>query len=91
MICPAPGSVSWRRSAGALAITLLGGVDLAAAPPRGSRPLSVFTAFGGAVAAFVGLLGRDPEEREQVTTAWTWLGGRETSTSASRCSSTRSR
>ena len=58
--------------AGALVITLLG--------ERISRQTaawlstgSVFTAFAGAVAALIGLLGRGHEEREQVTTAWTWL------------------
>ena len=35
--------------------------------------LSVFVAFGGAIAAFVGLLHRTEEERETLTTAWTWL------------------
>ena len=35
--------------------------------------ISVFAAFGGAVASFVGLLGKEPEQRESLTTAWTWL------------------
>ncbi len=35
--------------------------------------ISVFAAFGGAVASFVGLLGKDPEQRDSLTTAWTWL------------------
>ena len=35
--------------------------------------LSCFVAFGGAVTAFVGLLGRDAENRSVVSTAWTWL------------------
>src|ERR671914_2004146 len=35
--------------------------------------LSCFVAFGGAVASLVGLLGRDAEEREVVSVAWTWL------------------
>jgi NADH-quinone oxidoreductase subunit L len=37
--------------------------------------LSCFVAFGGALASFIGLLGRDGEEREVVSTAWTWLAG----------------
>ncbi len=37
--------------------------------------LSCFVAFGGAVASFVGLLGRAPEQREVVSTAWTWITG----------------
>jgi NADH-quinone oxidoreductase subunit L len=34
-----------------------------------------FVAFGGAIASFIGLLGRDGGEREVVSTAWTWLSG----------------
>ena len=60
--------------AGALAITLLG-ESISRRTAAWLSTLSVFTAFGGAVAAFIGLLGRDHEEREQVTTAWTWLSG----------------
>src|SRR5688572_26319594 len=37
--------------------------------------LSCFVAFGGAVASFIGLLGREGEERDVVSTAWTWLAG----------------
>ena len=37
--------------------------------------VACFVAFGGAVASFAGLLGRDPEEREVLSTAWTWLSG----------------
>ncbi len=37
--------------------------------------LSCFIAFGGALTTFVGLLGRDGEERDVVSTAWTWLSG----------------
>ena len=35
--------------------------------------ISVFVAFGGAIATFVGLLRRGEEERQALTTAWTWL------------------
>ena len=35
--------------------------------------LTTFIAFGGAVVAFVGLRGEDPSQREQVSTAYTWL------------------
>ena len=35
---------------------------------------SVFLGFAGAVVAFVDALGRDTEERVELTTAWTWLG-----------------
>ena len=60
--------------AGALAIALLG-ESISRRTAAWLSTLSVFTAFGGAVVAFIGLLGRDHEEREQVTTAWTWLSG----------------
>jgi NADH-quinone oxidoreductase subunit L len=36
---------------------------------------SCFVAFGGAVASFVGLLGRDGSQRQLVSTAWTWVTG----------------
>src|SRR6476659_3557351 len=37
--------------------------------------LSCFVAFGGAVATFIGLLGRDGGQRSIVSTAWTWITG----------------
>src|SRR5436189_3414543 len=37
--------------------------------------LSCFVAFVGALATFVGLLGRDGEQRSLVSTAWTWISG----------------
>src|SRR6266480_7179666 len=37
--------------------------------------LSCFVAFGGAVATFVSLLGRSPDQRAVVSTAWTWISG----------------
>src|SRR5213594_4368933 len=37
--------------------------------------LSCFVAFGGAVASFVGLLGRSGGQRAVVSTAWTWISG----------------
>jgi NADH-quinone oxidoreductase subunit L len=37
--------------------------------------LSCFVAFGGALATFISLLGRDPEQRAVVSTAWTWITG----------------
>ena len=57
---------------GALAITLTG--------PWISRrvagyvsTLTTFLAFGGALVTFFGLWGRDAEEREELSTAYTWL------------------
>jgi NADH-quinone oxidoreductase subunit L len=35
--------------------------------------LSCFIAFGGALTTFISLLGRDGDDREVVSTAWTWL------------------
>ena len=34
---------------------------------------SVFVGFAGAVIAFVDALGRSPDDRSELTTAWTWL------------------
>ena len=34
---------------------------------------SIFVGFAGAVIAFVAALGRDADERTELTTAWTWL------------------
>jgi NADH-quinone oxidoreductase subunit L len=36
---------------------------------------SCFVAFGGAIAAFVGLLTRSASDRELISTAWTWITG----------------
>ena len=58
---------------GALQITILGG-SISRRTAAWLSTFSVFVAFGGAVASLIGLLGREPEEREVVTTAWTWLG-----------------
>jgi NADH-quinone oxidoreductase subunit L len=35
--------------------------------------LACFVAFGGAIASFIGLLGRDGGQRRVISTAWTWL------------------
>jgi len=37
--------------------------------------LSCFVAFGGALATFIELVGRDGNRRSIVSTAWTWLSG----------------
>ena len=58
--------------AGAVAITLLG-TTISRRTAAWISTTSVFVAFVGAVVAFVGLLGREHEEREAVTSAWTWL------------------
>jgi NADH-quinone oxidoreductase subunit L len=59
---------------GALLVTL--GAN--ALPRRGAAYLvttSVLVAFGGALTSFIALLGEDPEDREHVSTAWTWISG----------------
>ena len=59
---------------GALLVTL-GANTL---PRRGAAYLvtaSVLVAFGGALASFIALLGKDPGDREHVSTAWTWISG----------------
>jgi NADH-quinone oxidoreductase subunit L len=58
--------------AGALLIAILGR-SISRRTAAWLSTTSVFVAFGGAVASFVGLLGREHEEREVVSTAWTWL------------------
>ncbi|MBA3734036.1 MAG: NADH-quinone oxidoreductase subunit L [Actinobacteria bacterium] len=37
--------------------------------------LSCFVSFGGAIAAFISLLGRSSEQRSVVSTAWLWITG----------------
>jgi len=59
---------------GALLVTLGGN----ALPRRGAAYLvttSVLVAFGGALTSFIALLGKDPEDREHISTAWTWITG----------------
>jgi NADH-quinone oxidoreductase subunit L len=58
--------------AGALAITLAG-TSISRRAAAWISTLSVFTAFGGALVTLVALIGRDHEERHEVTTAWSWL------------------
>ena len=59
--------------AGALLITLLGTRISRRAAGLSSRRRSSFVAFGGALVAFFASLGDDPEARQDVTVAWTWL------------------
>src|SRR5688572_19758626 len=57
---------------GALAITLAG--QLISRRIAGYiSTLTTFLAFGGALVAFFSLWGRQPEEREELSTAYTWL------------------
>ena len=58
--------------AGALAITLAGG-SISRRTAGWISTLTTFVAFGGALVAFFGLWAADPADREQVSTAYTWL------------------
>src|SRR5262245_53965362 len=58
--------------AGALAITL-GGQRISRRLAGWISTLTTFVAFGGAVVALFALWGRDPGNREQLSTAYTWL------------------
>jgi NADH-quinone oxidoreductase subunit L len=70
---PAVWTCLWAPLAGAVVITVLGR-SISRLTAAWISTISVFVAFGGAVVSFVGLLGRDHDQREVVTTAWTWLG-----------------
>ena len=56
--------------AGAWAITAMGD-SITRRTAAWISTISVFVAFGGAIASFVGLLRRSEEERQALTTAWT--------------------
>jgi NADH-quinone oxidoreductase subunit L len=58
--------------AGALAITLAGG-RISRRTAGWLSTLTTFVAFGGALVAFIGLWASDPSDREQMSTAYTWL------------------
>jgi NADH-quinone oxidoreductase subunit L len=58
--------------AGALAITLAGG-RISRRTAGWISTLTTFTAFGGALVAFFGLWAREHGDREEVSTAYTWL------------------
>jgi NADH-quinone oxidoreductase subunit L len=58
--------------AGALTITLCG-TRISRRLAGWVSTITTFVAFGGALVAFVGLWARDPSEREELSTAYTWL------------------
>jgi NADH-quinone oxidoreductase subunit L len=58
--------------AGAVAITLAGG-RISRRTAGWISTLTTFVAFGGALVAFFGLWAADGADREQVSTAYTWL------------------
>ena len=74
---------------GAVAITLLGR-SISRRTAAWISTVSVFTAFGGAVAAFIATIGREPEQRQEFTSAYTWLATANFR-STFHCSSIRSR
>jgi NADH-quinone oxidoreductase subunit L len=57
---------------GAAFITFMG-EDLSRRQAGWVSTLTTFVAFGGALVAFFGLWGESPENREHVSTAYTWL------------------
>ena len=59
----------------ATCLITLGGVRLSRRAAGYLATAACFVAFGGAVASFIGLLGRDASQRELVSTAWTWITG----------------
>src|SRR3990172_6776482 len=58
--------------AGSLAITLAG-QTISRRTAGWISTLSTFVAFAGALVAFFGLWATDPSDREQLSTAYTWL------------------
>jgi NADH-quinone oxidoreductase subunit L len=59
----------------AACLITLGGTRLSRRAAGYLATASCFVAFGGAVASFIGLLGRDGSQRELVSTAWLWVTG----------------
>jgi NADH-quinone oxidoreductase subunit L len=59
----------------AAGVITLGGTRLSRRAAGYLATSACFVAFGGAVASFIGLLGRDGSQREVVSTAWTWITG----------------
>jgi NADH-quinone oxidoreductase subunit L len=59
----------------AACLITLGGTRLSRRTAGYLSTASCFVAFGGALAAFIGLLGRDGSQRELLSTAWTWITG----------------
>jgi NADH-quinone oxidoreductase subunit L len=59
----------------AACLITLGGDRLSRRGAAYLSTLSCFVAFGGALASFIGLLGRDGGDRREISTAWTWISG----------------
>jgi NADH-quinone oxidoreductase subunit L len=59
----------------AACLITLGGERLSRRGAAYLSTLSCFVAFGGALASFIGLLGRHGGDRREISTAWTWISG----------------
>jgi NADH-quinone oxidoreductase subunit L len=59
----------------AAGLITLGGNRLSRRAAGYLATLSCFVAFGGALATFIALLGRSPEQRSILSTAYTWISG----------------
>jgi NADH-quinone oxidoreductase subunit L len=59
----------------ATCLITLGGERLSRRGAAYLSTLACFVAFGGALASFIGLLGRDGGDRREISTAWTWITG----------------
>jgi NADH-quinone oxidoreductase subunit L len=59
---------------GAVVITL-GGTRLPRVVTGYIATTACFVAFGGALASFIGLLGKQSSDRHHLSTAWTWIQG----------------
>jgi NADH-quinone oxidoreductase subunit L len=59
----------------AAVLITLGGTRISRRTASYVSTLACFVAFGGALASFIGLLGRDGSDREVQSTAWTWISG----------------
>src|SRR5207247_5384325 len=58
----------------AAALITLGGTGLSRRGAGYLATLATFVAFVGAAISFFSMVGRDPSDRSEVSTAWTWLG-----------------
>src|SRR3954451_3677366 len=59
----------------AAVVITLGGTLLSRRAAAWISTLSVAGGFVGALVSFVAMLSRDPDQRSEVSTAWTWLSG----------------
>src|SRR5919109_2467802 len=59
----------------AAGLITLGGTRLSSRATGYLATASCFVAFGGALASFIGLLGRSGSQRQLISTAWLWVTG----------------